>query len=118
MCLQVCCVDYHGRLLTVFRCQPRHQPREIFFVAPTFPPAVQSLVRTIGGTRVLPAQPIEIDEDILRRTRLSSTHGLPCDFGKRGELGHLLVSQPVKVAHVTAPFLSRESRRATEINES
>ena len=23
---------------------------------------------------------------------------------ERGELGHLLVSQPVKVAHVTAPF--------------
>jgi hypothetical protein len=31
---------------------------------------------------------------------------------------HLRVGQPEKIAHVTAPFWSRESRRAAEINAS
>lgn len=34
------------------------------------------------------------------------------------DVTHLRGSQPEKVAHVTAPFLGRESRRETEINAS
>ncbi|WP_415639416.1 hypothetical protein, partial [Paracoccus nototheniae] len=38
--------------------------------------------------------------------------------GVQPSLTHLRGSQPEKVAHVTAPFLGRESRRETEINAS
>ena len=37
---------------------------------------------------------------------------------RRGKPGHLLVGQPVKVAHVTARFSNRGSRDAQESNAS
>lgn len=86
-----------------------HHPREDTFLAPTLPLAVERLVRTVGIGSVSPAQPIAVDEDNPAQdapvidpwpaVRLRE---------ERGELGHLLVGQPVKVAHVTAPFSGRK----------
>jgi hypothetical protein len=45
--------------------------------------------------------------------------GLAVGLRKEGfETRHLRIGQPEKIAHVTAPFWSRESRRAAEINAS
>ncbi len=63
-------------------------------------------MRTVFLGGVSPAQPIAIDKD---NTTLNSpiikTKLAVRLREKRGELGHLLVGQPTKVAHVIAPFL-------------
>ena len=105
MGLQVCCVDHHGRLLTVFRGEPDHHLREDPFLAPTLPTTVQRLVRPIGFRSVPPAQAIAIDEDNPAQDPSVIDPRLAMRLREEGgELGHLLVGQPEKVAHVTAPF--------------
>ena len=53
--LEVCRVDHHGRLLTVFRRQSGHHPREDPLIAPPFPTVVKRLVWAIGNGCVTPA---------------------------------------------------------------
>jgi hypothetical protein len=105
VCLQVGRVDHDGLFLAMFGSQADHHPREYAFVDPPLPPAVERLVRSLGIGSVPPAQPIAIDEDNPAQNPPVINPRLAVRLREeRGELGHLLVSQPVKVAHVTAPF--------------
>ncbi len=97
--------DHHGLFLAVFGCQADHHPSEDTFLTPTLPPAIKRLVRPVFFGNVTPPQPIAIDEDN------PAQHPLVIDpwltmrpREERGKFGHLLVSQPEKVAHITAPF--------------
>jgi len=119
MCLQVCCVDHHSILFTVFSSEAGHHPSEDTLPAPTPPTAIKCFVRPIGSGCITPAQAIADDEDNpaenapVINARLAM--GL---WEKRGKTCHLRIRQPEKVAHLTAPFQSRESRNAMEINAS
>lgn len=105
MCLQIGRVDHHGLLFSVFGSQADHHLREDAFLAPTLPSAVQRLVRAIFARRISPAQPIAIDEDNPTQHPSVIDPWLAVRLREeRGKFGHLLVGQPEKVAHVTAPF--------------
>jgi hypothetical protein len=105
MCLEVCRVDHHSLLFGVRRCKTGHHPREDAFLAPTFPAAVKRLMWTIGGRSLAPTQAIAIDEDnpVLHTPIIDARLAVRLRE-ERGKHGHLLIGQPVKVAHVTAPF--------------
>jgi len=99
-------VDHYRVSSTALIGQFKQHPGEDALLAPTLPPAVEGLVRAIRFRRVSPPQPIAIDEDnstenaLVINTRLAV--GL---WEKRLQLRHLRIAQPIKVAHVTAPFL-------------
>ena len=98
-------VDHHGLFLAVLGGQPDHHCGENAFLAPTLSPAVERLVRPILPGGVWPAQAIAIDEDNRAQNTLVIDAWFAVRLGEdRGQLGHLLVGQSVKVAHVTAPF--------------
>ena len=59
-------------------------PGEDTLLAPALPPAIKGLVRSVLRRRIAPAQAVAIDEDYAAQHRLSSTRGLPWDFGKKG----------------------------------
>ena len=84
VCLEVCCIDYYGLILAVFRNRPDHHPSEDVLLAPTLPASVKRRVRAIDcrGSRHL--NPLRLLKIIPLRTRLSSTRGIPRDFGKKG----------------------------------
>jgi hypothetical protein len=61
-----CAFTYVAANMTVFFSrtrQPGHHPCKGTFLAPTLPPALERLVRTVGCQHVSPAQPIAIEED-------------------------------------------------------
>ena len=67
--------------------------------------AVERLVRPILRGRFAPTQTIAIDEDHTAQNRLVIHTGFAMGLREKGFLhGHLRIDQPVKVAHVTAPF--------------
>jgi hypothetical protein len=105
MCLEVCRVDHHSLLFAVRRSEPGHHPREDAFLAPTLSAAVKRPMWTIGGRSVAPTQAIAIDEDNPAQHTPIIDARLAVRLRKeRGKLGHLFIGQPVKVAHVKAPF--------------
>lgn len=61
--LQIRCVDHDDLRLALLGSQTRHHPGKDALIAPSFPPVVERLVRAVGSRRVVPAQPIVIDED-------------------------------------------------------
>ena len=62
-------------------------------------------LRSVFLWSVATAQPVAIDEDIPAQNSLVIDPWLAGRLREeRGMLVHLLVGQPVKVAHVTAPF--------------
>ena len=63
--------------------QFQKHPSEDPLLAPSLPPAVKRLVWPILRRRIAPTQAIAIDEYYALNTRLSSTRGLPWDFGKK-----------------------------------
>ena len=78
-------VDHYRILFAVLGGQACHNPHENAFLAPTLPPAVQRLVWPVflGASRQ--RNPLRLKKIIPLNTRLSSTRGLPWDFGKKGE---------------------------------
>ena len=76
--------DHDSLLFAVVSRQSHHHPGEDALVAPPLPTVVERLMGAVFLWRIPPAQPIAIDEDNPANTRLSSTRGLPCDFGKKG----------------------------------
>lgn len=56
-------VDHYRVSFPALIGQFEQHPSKDAFLAPTLPPTVEGLVRTIGVRRVSPPQPIAIDED-------------------------------------------------------
>ena len=98
-----CAFRYVASIITVFASSCSLTKPTIIWAKMPFslqrlPAAVERLVRAVGGRSVTPTQPIAIDEDN------PTQHPSVIDPRKGGKLGHLLVGQPEKVAHVTAPL--------------
>jgi hypothetical protein len=80
-------------------------PGEDPFLAPSYPPAVKGLVRPILRGRIASTQAVAIDEDYTAQNPQVVHTGLAMGLREKGfQLGHLRIVQPVKVAHVAAPF--------------
>ncbi len=117
MCLQVCGVDHHGLLLTVVRSEACHHTSENALSAPTPPTALKASCEAIGGGCITPAQAIADTEDNPADNPPVINTWLAVGLWEIGsETFHLHVGQPEKVAHVTAPFPSRESHSKTSIS--
>lgn len=102
MGLQVCRVDHHGRLLTVFRRQSGHHPREDALFTPKLPAAVERFMRAIFPRRIPPAQAIAIAIAIAEDN--PTQHPSVIDpwlavrlREERRKFAHLLIGQPEKM---------------------
>ncbi len=62
MCFRVGRVDHHSLFFAVFGRQADHHPSEDTFRAPTLPPAIKRLVRSVFFGGATPPQPIAIDK--------------------------------------------------------
>ncbi len=106
MGLQVSGVNHDCPLFTVLGGQACHNPCEDAFLAPTLSPAVERLVWSVFFGGISPAQPFTIDENNPTQDAPIIDPRLAVRLrDKRGDLGHLLVGKPIKVALVIAPFL-------------
>lgn len=105
MCLQMRRIDHQGVSPAALVGQLQKHPGEDAFLAPSLPSAIKGLVRPILHGRIAPTQAIAIDEDYTTQNPLIVHTGLAMGLREKGfQLGHLRVAQPVKVAHVIAPF--------------
>src|SRR3546814_16661102 len=88
--------------------QPLHHTEEDTPFTPPLPPVVQRLVRTIRARRITPPQPVAVDEDDPAQHPPIINPRLAMALGKvRLQKRHLLISEPVTVAHPPPPPGSR-----------
>src|SRR5680860_436640 len=106
MPLQVGCVDHERVCFVALIGQFEKHPDEHTFVVPALPTAVEGLVRPVDRRRITPPQAIAIDEYYPAQNALIVNAWLSVGlWEERLQLCHLIIAQPVKIAHVTAPFL-------------
>ena len=105
MRLEVGCVNHQRVGAAALIGQFEKHSGEDTLVAPAFPTAVERFVWTVLCRRIAPAQAVAIDEYYTAQHHLVVHTGLAVRLREKGlQLGHLRVAQPVKIAHVTAPF--------------
>lgn len=105
MRLQMGRVDHQRIGAAALIGQFEKHPGKDTLLAPALPPAIKGLVRSVLRRRIAPAQAVAIDEDYAAQHSLVVHTGLAVGLRKKGlQLGHLRIAQPVKIAHVTAPF--------------
>ena len=105
MRLQMGRVDHESVGCAALIGEFQEHPGEDALFAPTLPAAIKRLVRPIFRRRITPPQPIAIDEDYPAQHPLVINPRLAVGLREeRLKLGHLIVRQPVKIAHVIAPF--------------
>lgn len=115
MRLQMGRVDHQRIGASALIGQFKKHPGEDTLLTPALPPAVERLVRPALRRRIPPAQAVAIDEDYAAQHSFVVHTRLAVRLRKNGlQLGHLCIAQPVKIAHVTAPFseprITRRSR--------
>ena len=100
MRLQVGRIDHEGLLLGALGGQSLHHPREDPHVTPPLPTVVERLRRPILTRGIAPTQAIAIDEDYAaQHAPIIYTRLAMALREERPQPLHLLVGQPVKVAH-------------------
>lgn len=105
MRLQMCRIDHQRVSLAALIGQFEKHPGEDPLLGPSLPTPVERLVWPILHRRISPTQTIAVDEDYAAQNPLVVHTGLAMGLReKRFQFGHLCIAQPVKVAHVTAPF--------------
>ena len=98
-------VDHQRVCLAALIGQFEKLSSEDALLAPPLPTFVKRLQRAIGSGRIPPAQTIAIDEDYAAQHALVIHTRHAVGLRKKGlQLGHLRVGQPIKIAHLTAPF--------------
>jgi hypothetical protein len=116
--LQVSRVDHDRLLLGTFRRQPLQHAREHPCLTPALPPIVERLVRSVGGGRISPAQPVLVDEhDATQHPPIIHARLAVAPGEERPQPLHLLTSQPKQVAH-SGLLAEPESDRDAHINGS
>lgn len=104
MSLEIGCVDHDGFGLGFLGGEAFHHPSEYPHRAPPLPAVVQCLVRPVFLRRIAPTQAVPVDEDDPAQDppvidpRLSMTAG-----EIRRQTRHLLVRQPIQIAHAQSP---------------
>jgi len=84
VCLEVCYINHHSLRLTMFHNRHDNHQSEDALLAPTLPASVKRRVRAISCMGIAYLNPLRLRKNISFRTRLSSTRGIPRDFGKKG----------------------------------
>ena len=118
VCLQVGRIDHHRLRNRRLGGQPLHHSSEDALVAPTLPPIVERLRRTILLGRIAPPQAIAIDEDNAAQNAavIDPRHAMALRE-ERPKPGHLRVRQPEKIAH-RHPHQFGSLNRAAEATSS
>lgn len=104
MRLQVCRVDHDRLRIGTLGGQPFHHAQEDTHLTPPLPSVVQRLVRAIVLRRITPARPVAVDENDPAQ-HPPVIHPWPAVALRkiRPKPRHLLVRQPVQVAHDQSP---------------
>ena len=119
MRLQMGRIDHQRVSSAALIRQFQKHPGEDTFLAPPLPSAIKGLVRPILRRRIAQRKPLRLMNIMPLITRLSSTRGLPWDFGKKGSSLAICVSlSQYRSLMSSLRFRSRESRGAAEINAS
>jgi hypothetical protein len=119
VCLEVCYINHHSLRLTMFHNRHDNHQSEDALLAPTLPASVKRRVRAISCMGIAYLNPLRLRKNISFRTRLSSTRGIPRDFGKKGWRRAICASRSQKSHSChSSIFRSRDSGIATEINAS
>lgn len=118
MCLQIRRVDHYRLRLGTLGGQPFHHAEEDTHLTPALLTVVERLVRAIRLGRIPPPQLIAVDENDATQHAPIIDPWPAVDLRKIGpKPRHLLVSQPIQVAHASL-LAEPESDRASHINGS
>lgn len=105
MPLQIGRVDHKRIGASALVGQFKNHLGEDTLLASARPPAVERLVSALIRRRIAPAQAVAIDENYAAQRPLVIHTRLAVGLRRNGlQLCHLRIAQPVKIAHVTAPF--------------
>lgn len=103
--LELGCIDHLRIRFTALICQLQQHPGKNTFLTLPLPKAVKRLRGPAFSGRISPPQAVAVNENKSTKNVLVTHTRVAVRFRKeRLQLCYLLIAQPIKISHITAPF--------------